>query len=507
MSRFASSLLRVASVSCVAVACSAYGATKPTGASPSAPVPTDVESLVPTAVHPVAIPADDKEAHEQWAKRIDAYMNLPVDRVTPHPAAADFPGAVPADAPTVTRDVSVALNLPRWHSTGLYAAPGAKVTIRVSPADAARGLGIEIGSHTDRLTALAKWVRFPRISRRFTITAPVTTVANAFGGLIYIDVPRDPELGGRRFATYGGYGWLDEHPAAVRGEARVRIEGAVAAPLFVLGQTTPDQWRQQLEQCRAPWGELQSDRIVLTVQTKHLGSIADPAALLRFWGRVIDTEAQLAGWSAQPAPPERIVVDRDISAGWMHSAYPVMAHLQTEHDLINLPVLQAKGDWGYFHELGHNHEGQAYTFGGDYVEVDVNLFSMYVMQQLVGREMTAHPALAHMDRVLDARLGPAKKSDAWGNLSMYVETVQAFGWPALQRTIASYSAPGGSDGIKTRDQKMDQWVLRYSQATGRNLVAYYALFDVTCSNRTKAALQRLPSWMPPELAKYAKQTG
>jgi hypothetical protein len=468
------------------------------------PAPGDVATLVPSVLHPVQIPVDDKDAHKAWAKAVDQYMSLPAEQVTAHPAAADFPGAVPDGTPTVTRDVPVALNLPRWHSTGLYAAPGAKITVRVSPADAARGLSIGIGCHTDGLTHLGKWVRFPKITRRFKITQPVTTVANAFGGLVYVDVPRDPKLGGYHFPTYGGYGWLDETPSAAgNGTVTVRIQGAVAAPLFVLGKTTPEQWQQQLK-LAAPWGELQSDKVVLTVQTKHLGVATDPAALLQWWGKVIDTEAELAGWRRQPAPPERIVVDRDISAGWMHSAYPIMAHLATEHALLDLPTLKAKGDWGYFHELGHNHEGQPYTFGGDYVEVDVNLFSMYVMQKLVGREMTAHPALAHIDKVVAARLGPDKKSDAWGNLSMYVETIQAFGWDPLKKVLASYSAPGGSDGISSREQKMDQWVLRYSKATGHNLVAYYQAFDVTCSDTTKAALKGLPTWMPPDVVKYAK---
>lgn len=464
----------------------------------------DVASIVPTTVKPIAIPADDKAAHKAWSQAVDRYMDQPADQVTAHPAAADFPGGVVPGCATVTRAVTVALNLPRWHSTGLYAAPGAKLTITVSPEDAKRGLSIEIGAHTDNLGRLGKWVRFPRIARRFKITQTTTTVANAFGGLVYVDVPRDPALGGYRFATFGGYGWLDEKPNGVTGSATVTIAGGVAAPLFVAGQTTPEQWKQQLGSTGAPWGELQSDKVVLTVQTKHLSTVADPAALLAYWGKVIDTEAELAGWPRQPAPPERIVVDRDISAGWMHSAYPIMAHLASEKALLDLPTLQAKGDWGFFHELGHNHEGQPYTFGGDYTEVDVNLFTMYVMQKLVGREMTAHPSLKDMGKVMAARLGPEKKADAWGNLAMYVQTIEAFGWDALRQTLATYSAPGGSDGIQTREQKMDQWVLRYSRATKHNLADYYKVFDVTCSDATRTALKDLPTWMPAEVQKYAR---
>jgi hypothetical protein len=458
-----------------------------------AKVRAQAEAIQPTVLNPVNYA--DKEQASEMGPLIARYMSIPAEQVTAHPIAADFPGAVADDVPQIKRQFDFPLNLPRWQSTGLYAAPGAKITVRVSPEDAGRGLSVVIGSHTDSLVNHPKWVRFPRISRRFEITKAVTLAANAFGGLVYIDMPRDPRLGGYHFLTYGGYGWLDEHPSAVQGHAHVTIEGAVEAPLYRLGKTTAADWARQ-RKLTTPWGELASDKIILTVRTSTLTSLDDPSDLLKYWGKVIDTEADLAGWPKQPDPPERIVLDREISAGFMHSAYPIMAHLPSARSLLNLETLKTKGDWGFFHELGHNHEGQAYTFGGDYIEVDVNLFSMYVMQKVVGREMTAHPSLAHIDKVLEQRLGPAKKSDAWGNLAMYVKTIQAFGWEPLQKTLKSYALPGGADGIKTREEKMDQWILRYSKATGKNLIDYYAPFDVTCSPATREALKSLPTWVP-----------
>ena len=365
------------------------------------------------------------------------------------------------------------------------------------------GLTLVIGAHTDSLLQLNSWPRFPRISRRFKITQQETTLANAFGGLIYIDVPRDKRLGGLNVPTYGGYGWLDENRDNVQGQARVHIAGAVAAPLFVLGKTKPSEWQQQLAQCKAPWGELQCDRVVLTVRSSGLQNVTDPAALLQFWGKVIDTEAALNGWPRQPDSPERIVLDRETSAGWMHSGYPIMAHLPSERELLDLPFVSSKGSWGFFHELGHNHEAQAYTFGSDYVEVNVNLFSMFVERKLIGLQTFGHPSLRDIPKLLDQRLGPDKKCDPWTNLAMYIVTIDAFGWDPLQKTMASYSAAGGADGIRTREQKIDQWVLRYSRATGRNLAAYYALFGLNCSDGIKSQLSGLPAWIPAELAKYS----
>jgi hypothetical protein len=470
-------------------------AAKPAASVDAAAITQAAEALQPTWTKPLTIPEDDTTDRQRWEKIVSDYMKLPVDQVRAHPLAKDFPGDVPADAPRISRQFDFPLNLPRWQSTGLYAAPGEKITVRVSAADAGRGLAIVVGAHTDNCSKHVKWIRFPRVSRRFEITQTQTTVANAFGGLIYVDIPRNKNLGGYQFQTYGGYGWLDEHPSAVSGHVNVQINGAVEAPLYRLGQTSPQEWAR-MRQLAAPWGELAAGKIIFTFKTSMLASLDDPAPVLKFWDKVVDTEGDLAGWPQQPAPPERLVVDRDISAGFMHSGYPIMAFIKSTPDMIDYKTLSTKGNWGVFHELGHNHEGQAYTFGGDFVEVDVNLFSMFVMQKLVGREMTAHPSLKDIDKLLIQRLGSEKKVDAWTNLAMYVKTIQAFGWEPLHKTMQSYALPGGADGIKTREQKMDQWVLRYSKATGKNLAPYYAAFDVTCSDATKQAISSLPVWLP-----------
>jgi hypothetical protein len=38
----------------------------------------------------------------------------------------------------------------------------------------------------------------------------------------------------------------------------------------------------------------------------------------------------------------------------MHSGYPMMAHLDAADRILDLDMLQSDGDWGVFHEFGHN---------------------------------------------------------------------------------------------------------------------------------------------------------
>ncbi len=455
----------------------------------------DAEALAPTFRKPLKTEKDDQSARDHWKDVVDKYMAIPAEEVTAHPSAADYPGTVADSAPRIKRSMEFPKNLPRWQSTGLYAAPGEKITVRVTSQEATKGLSIVIGAQHDTIYKRDSWPRFPQISRTFKITKPLTTVANAFGGLIYVDIPRDPKLEGFNVPTYGGYGWLDEHPHAVAGSIRVEIEGGVPSPLYQMGKTSATDWNKQLES-QAPWGEIGSDKIILTLPTDVLKTITDPAPLLEYWGKVVDAEAELAGWPKQPAPPERLVPDREISAGWMHSAYPVMYHAASTASLVDLEKLKKEGDWGFFHELGHNHEAQACTFGGDYVEVNVNFFSLYVMEKFVGSKTPGHNAMNDVDKLIRERLASDPNTDAFHNLAMYVLPIRAFGWAPFQKTLASYAVPDAAKNIKTREDKMDQWVLRYSKATGHNLSTYFAAFGVTCTGTTKDALKNLPEWLP-----------
>lgn len=65
----------------------------------------------------------------------------------------------------------------------------------------------------------------------------------------------------------------------------------------------------------APWGELATDNVILTLPTADLRALADPEPLLCLWDDMMRAIARLA---ARPFPfcrPERIVADVQLSAG------------------------------------------------------------------------------------------------------------------------------------------------------------------------------------------------
>ncbi len=146
------------------------------------------EGLIPTPQKPLK---QDEKPSERLRLELETRLVKMAagPDVAAHPSADHFPGKVPADAKRVTQKVDIDPSVPAWHSTGLYAAAGEKITVTV-PADlAGKGLAVRIGCHTDTLYHLESWSRAPDISRSVALRSDKTETANAFGGLIYIDVP------------------------------------------------------------------------------------------------------------------------------------------------------------------------------------------------------------------------------------------------------------------------------------------------------------------------------
>ncbi len=410
------------------------------------------------------------------------HLHTPPEQVRAHPAAADFPGSVPDDAPRVSRVITINTDVPRWHSTGLYAAPGELITIVMAQEAAdAGGFYVRVGAHTDRIWHKPEWTRMPEISRRFKVSTPTTLAANAFGGLIYIEVPSGLDLGS-----------ID-----------VEIEGAVAAPLFVLGETDLDTWRNEIRQAPAPWAEIAGRNMIVTTPSSEVRDLDDPDSVAETWDRALDLSAELAAWdSTDRTSPERFVVDRQISVGYMHSGYPIMAHMDQQANLVNVEHLRSECNWGFYHEVGHNHQEGDWTFDGTW-EVTVNLFTLYVYEFLCGIPVAENyrgsasfrsSQMASYD--FDNPDFEQWKQDPFLALVMYEQLQQEFGWEAFREVFASYrNLPDEMRPMDDHD-KRDLWLVRFSRQVGRNLGPFFQAWGVPTSAEARESIADLPVWLP-----------
>ena len=438
-------------------------------------------NLVPTPKKPVK--SSDLIARVVLPMQARQMKSLAPAAIKVHPASEVFPGSVPAAAPRLTsRRVTIDTSIPDWHSTGLYAPPGEVVTIEIPETATKQGLGLRIGAHTDHNWHHAAWTRFPEISRHDRLDSATTKVASAFGGLIYVTVPNKSGLG----------------------QVTVQISGAVAAPLFVAGKTTLSEWRDTLRQAPAPWAELASDKVIVTLPSAAIRALDDPEALMQVWRKVLDLDAELAGRPLLRERPERIVTDEQISAGYMHSGYPIMTWM----DQVNLfPSRESllQGNWGIFHELGHNHQSSDWTFDGT-GEVTCNLFTLYVYDKLCGVPPKTHPRVSGKERTkLLTRYFATKpdfekwKSDPFLALMMYVQLQEAFGWETYQKVFAEYRALPAAARPKGDLEKHDQWMTRFARAANKNLGPFFQAWGVPVSDKALASIATLPVWMPPDL--------
>lgn len=400
---------------------------------------------------------------------------LPAAQLKVHPSAVSFPGPVPADAKREKATVSVDPRVPGWHSTGLYAAPGEVVTVRVPASSANAGWKIRIGAHSDRLWHLDSWKRFPDVSRSYAVKTAETQVASAFGGLLFVEAPK----------------------AADGPEVKVEFSGAVRAPHYIHGRTTLAEW-QELRAAPAPWGELETKKIVLSLPSSVLRDLEDPVALMKVWDETLDLVADLAAIPKDRPRAERIVCDEQISAGYMHSGYPIMTWLDMPPRLVSEAHMK-KGDWGIGHELGHNHQIGDWTFEGT-GEVTCNLFTMYVIDRIGGTKpangRVGLPIVAEKFEKYTAGGKPdfAKwQSDPFLALAMYVQLQHAFGWDAYKKVFAEYRALPAGERPKTHE-RIDQWMVRFSKTVNRNLGPFFQAWGLPVTDAALASVAKLPAW-------------
>ncbi len=421
------------------------------------------------------------------AHRLDVWSRAHAADIPAAPGAEEFPGAVARKAERVTVEITLDPAVKGRIVTGLYAAPGEMLTIRRTSTNtrriAARDWRVRIGAHSDRLWNKDVWKRWPEVSRT-TDLAGTTTVASPFGGAVY-------------FEAVGGEA----------GPVTVSVAGAVRAPRFVLGQDDVKSWKVA-RKAPAPWAELEGRHMVLTVPSGVARRLDDPAPLLAWWDSVLVSHCEL-GMTPVPVRRERFCPDVQISAGYMHSGYPIMTHLDVVEakgerlpHMIDVERLQKEGGWGFFHELGHNRQRKAWTFGGT-GEVTCNLFSLYSHEKVVGIPSWDHSWLGNQKAKAAKHVEAGAPFRKWKSspgiaLVTYAQFVKTFGWEQIRKVFADYEALGEAKWPKTDAERIDQFALRLSAAVKHDLRPYFRkwgwpLGDALMKDET---IGNLPVWMP-----------
>jgi hypothetical protein len=89
------------------------------------------------------------------------------------------------------------------------------------------------------------------------------------------------------------------------------------------------------------------------------------------------------------------------------------------------------------------------------------------------------------------------KGDAFLALGIYIQLIDGFGFDTLKKVLRSYQGNEFGPQPKSDDEKRDQWMIRYSKITGKNLGPLFDAWGIPVSAAAKAQIAALPSWMPP----------
>jgi hypothetical protein len=233
-------------------------------------------------------------------------------------------------------------------------------------------------------------------------------------------------------------------------------------------------------------------------------TLDDPQALLVFWETILDQDAKLTGLPPERKSPERICADVQLCAGWMHAGYPVMIPTVTAKELVDLKKLREKGDWGFFHELGHNHQNDDWTFHGT-GEVTVNFFTLYNMEHACGiPPRKTRMGEAGIQKTVRKWVAEGKPHDGWCRdpflaLEMFVRIQQTFGWEAFEKLFAEYRTLDASQRPKNDAEKRDQWAVRLSRVTGRDIAVLFDAWNIPLSETARQTCSAYPKPDDPRL--------
>ncbi|KAE8605978.1 hypothetical protein XENTR_v10010549 [Xenopus tropicalis] len=370
-----------------------------------------------------------------------------------------------------------------WRSTGLYLAPRKAAVLEFPVSVVQQGFWVQVGCQTDDLSDKEKLHRAPVVVRKIHVDCQKVAVSSLWGGLLYIIVRADSKLG----------------------PIPVRVYGAEPAPVYIKGQTSPDSWLHSVRKLPAPWAELVTENIILTVPSDAVRSLTDPESLLSYWDRIMGAIAELAAIETFPRP-ERFVADVQISAGWMHAGYPIMCHVESVRELTDLAHMQTEGMWGPIHELGRNQQRKEWGFPPHTTEATCNLWSVYVHETALGiRRDQAHPDLqpdARRSRIKAYLQGGLKLKnwDSWTELETYLQLQEGFGWKPFKSLFGQYQDFSSiSDKNKS---KMNLWAEEFSWAVETNLVPFFEAWGWPIDPETRSSVSAFPVWESDPMKPY-----
>ncbi|CAF1006076.1 unnamed protein product [Brachionus calyciflorus] len=397
------------------------------------------------------------------------------------PGIEIFPGDF-KQLPDLLQNVLIKIesNFSEWISTGYYLPAGICLNVQVKSGDL-EGWSIRIGSHSDDNSRCESYKRWPCISLVKTLQN-IMNFSSPYGGLVYFESSKP-------------------------GCLEIQLSNVVESPYFDLTKKeTIDNWSKNRN---APglWAELAGENVIFTTPSSCIRQIEDPTDVLNFWDRVAESHHECRGTNVKDFRRERVVNDMQPVVGYMHSGYPIVTHLdccQRKHEecIFDLKKLMKNGNWGLFHELGHNMQRNEWTFDGT-TEVTVNIFSLHAGHIVLNRNILEQKWPNDVKPYFETYFARQPTYDDFKNecgmaLMMFIQLIKHFGWESMYEFMKTYEddIKNNSNLPQSEQDKINQWVLRYSKIVSRNIKPQFEMFGLPVSSHIETDLESFEPWCP-----------
>ena len=198
-------------------------------------------------------------------------------------------------------------------------------------------------------------------------------------------------------------------------------------------------------------------------------------------------------------------MDRQISAGYMHSGYPIMTWEDVSAKFVDIKILRGNnGDtnWGFYHEIGHSFQRPSWTWDG-WGETTNNLYSLFGGEHFNHDLTGGHGAMKveqREKRMKEVLAAPGAEEyfhkDPWYGLTFLRAIREEFGWQPFQTLFAEFRDLPRGEQPKNELEKQDQFLLRMSRILKKDLSHYFQVWGVKNSDSVVQQCKAWPLWMP-----------
>ncbi|AUG82113.1 hypothetical protein CFP65_7539 [Kitasatospora sp. MMS16-BH015] len=359
--------------------------------------------------------------------------------------------------------------------TGLYLPPDALLTATTTGAAGTGALSVLIGPPVGA-GGLAAARRYPIVT-----TGTGTRITDHRGGMVHLVFDGAP---------------TDRVTLTLSGDTQL-------APVFVLGSSTPDQWRADLAARPTRYAELLAGRTVVTLSRDSAARYAysSPEAVLRHLECARAVEDAVNGLAAPTAedattapgpdspgvfPFHYVEVERRVGGAFATDRY-----MGFKDESVAWLADSAAAEWGVWHEQGHHRQQSAIT-PTELIEVSNNIDSQSLRTAYArpSRLVTQGSYDTALPKLGKPGVAYATSFDGFEQLVMLQQLALQYGagfWPEVRHRVRT-----------TPPTDPDRWAaiaVLTSQVAGQDLTAFYLAWGVPLTTHAQQAVAalRLPS--------------